>query len=134
MTAGNSPPTRQRTAFYDFTNVSPRYACVTASMPGYHSATSCKQVTSGNLVYNSIALYPNSDFVDAGPAPDAGAPADASPAAADAAMLADAGDGDAGMGGGGGGGCAASGGNGIGAAFALMLLLLARRVRHTRIS
>ena len=120
-------------AMYNFSNVSPRYACVTASMPGYHTATRCQQVTSGQLVYNSIALYPNSLFVDAGPgAPDAGLPADASPAAADAAMLADAGDDDAGMGGGG-GGCAASGGTG--AAFALVLLLLARRVqRRTRSS
>ncbi len=120
--------------FYNFTNVSPRLACATASLSGYHTETSCKQVVSGNLVYNSIALYPNSDFVDAGPgAPDAGAAADASPAAPDAATLTDAGEGDAGMGGGG-GGCAASGGAGAGAVFALALLLLARRGRRARSS
>lgn len=77
---------------YSFTNVSPRYACVTASAPGYRTETSCRQVVSGALTYNSIALYPNSDFIDAAPgAPDASGPADAAPAGPDAGGIADGG-------------------------------------------
>jgi hypothetical protein len=59
-------------AMYDFANVTPRYACVTASYPGYHTATRCVQVQEGMINYDSIPLFPNSDFIDANPgAPDA---------------------------------------------------------------
>ncbi|HUH06111.1 MAG TPA: phosphodiester glycosidase family protein [Kofleriaceae bacterium] len=92
--------------YYAFTMVTPRLACVTASKSGYRTDTRCKQVVSGQMVYNSIPLFPNSDFVDAAPgAPDA--------AIADAGVIADAppaGDGaGADGGGGGGGGCNAAG-------------------------
>jgi MYXO-CTERM domain-containing protein len=73
--------------------VAPRWACVTATAAGYHPASNCRQVGSTEDVYASIALYPDSDFVDAGPtvdAADAGEPADAAPAPPDA-ELADAG-------------------------------------------
>ena len=92
---------------YLFNGVTPRYACVTASKTGYHSDTQCKQVISSEVVYNSIALFPNSDFIDAGPGvPDAGPTADGAPPA-DAAPPADGIDGDAGDGGGGDGCCGA---------------------------
>jgi len=84
---------------YNFSSVTPRYACATASMAGYHPTTSCRQVVAGQLTWNSMALFPNSDFIDASPgAPDArppdaaGPPPDAGPPPSDApANLADAG-------------------------------------------
>ncbi len=72
-------------ALYSFSGVTPRYVCATASKAGYRPETRCKQVTSGNLVYNSIPIYPYSDFVDAAPGapdaslPDAGVVSDAAP-------------------------------------------------------
>jgi len=54
-------------AMYDFTNVTARWACATASLTGYHKATRCVQVMPGTTNYDSIALFPNSDFVDANP-------------------------------------------------------------------
>jgi hypothetical protein len=69
-------------ALYTFPGIPPRSTCATASAPGYHPATQCKQVKSGMMEYNSIALFPNSDFIDAGPgAPDAGPGQDAAPPA-----------------------------------------------------
>jgi len=57
---------------FNFPGVSPRLACVTASLAGYRTETRCAQVIGGELNYASIALYPNSDFPDAGPGgPDA---------------------------------------------------------------
>jgi len=65
-------------AMYDFDNVTPRYACVTASFTGYHTATRCVQVMENTINYDSIALFPNSQFVDANPnAPDASLEPDA---------------------------------------------------------
>jgi hypothetical protein len=58
---------------YTFPGLPPRYTCATASATGYHPGTACKQVLSGMMVYNSIALFPDSDFIDAGPGqPDGG--------------------------------------------------------------
>ncbi|HUS67207.1 MAG TPA: phosphodiester glycosidase family protein [Kofleriaceae bacterium] len=55
----------------------PRWTCVTASKTGYHPATECRQVPSADQIYSSIALFPNSDFIDAGPgAPDGAPPPD----------------------------------------------------------
>lgn len=86
-----------RSKTYDGTNLwtfnaAPRWTCVTASLEGYHPATECRQVPSADQVYSSIALFPDSDFIDAGPGeadggpePDAGDPApeaDGGPAAA----------------------------------------------------
>jgi hypothetical protein len=114
---------------YNFTAVTPRLACVTASASGYRTKTSCKQVVPGETVYNSIALFPNSDFIDAAPgAPDAsvadaGVPSDSAPAS-------DGGRPDSGMGGGGGGICQ-SGGDGD-AGFAILLLAAALVARRRR--
>lgn len=94
--------------YYAFNMVTPRLACVTASKAGYRTETRCKQVVSNQMVYNSIPLFPHSDFVDAAPGTpdaavaDAGVTADARPAA-DGMGGADAGTG------GGGGGCNAAG-------------------------
>lgn len=100
--------------FYTFNNVAPRYACVTASKVGYHTVTQCKQVPSGELTFNSIALFPNSDFIDGGPGPfDASFPdarvnfIDGS-VPRDASVSVDAGSG-------GGGGCSSGGPPGTGA-------------------
>lgn len=107
--------------YYAFTMVTPRLACVTASKSGYRTDTRCKQVVSSQMVYNSIPLFPNSDFIDAAPGtPDA--------AIADAGVAADARPGADGMGGadagtgGGGGGCEAAG---TMPRMGLMLFLLA---------
>lgn len=61
-------------AFYDFTNVTPRYACVTVHKAGFLSKTQCQTVESGIQTYNSVALEPGTDP----PPADAGAP-DAAP-------------------------------------------------------
>jgi MYXO-CTERM domain-containing protein len=72
-----------RSKTYDGDNLwtflaAPRWTCVTASKTGYHPATECRQVPSADQVYSSIALFPNSDFIDAGPgAPDGAPPPDA---------------------------------------------------------
>lgn len=87
-------------AFYNFTNVTPRLACVTVRKPGYRTARKCATVGSGQEEYNSVALVAGMDLPDAG-VPDAGFPDD------DAGVPGDAGEGatgDAGVGGGGGGG------------------------------
>jgi hypothetical protein len=94
---------------YTFTDLSPRYTCATADAPGYHPATACKVVVSGTMVYNSIALFPDSDFIDAGP----DGPPDASlPGTPDAAPQADGGDPGGGDGGPGGDGGDDGGGDG----------------------
>jgi MYXO-CTERM domain-containing protein len=86
---------------YSFLDRAPRYTCATASAPGYHPATACKVVLSGMMVFNSIALFPDSDFVDAGPpgpidagvppSPDAGNPSDGGPGRDGALVDADGG-------------------------------------------
>jgi uncharacterized protein (TIGR03382 family) len=56
----------------------PRWTCVTATKGGYHPGTECRQVPSADQIYSSISLFPNSDFIDAGPgAPDGAPPPDA---------------------------------------------------------
>lgn len=76
---------------YSFATVTPRYACATASKAGYRPETRCRQVVAGELTWNSIPLFPYSDFIDAAPGtpdaspPDATAPvSDASPPPPDA--------------------------------------------------
>ena len=110
-------------------SVAPRWVCVTATKTGYHPNTGCRQVQSTQIVYDSIALYPNSDFVDGGPGgtpdastdlPDAGGPVDPADAAPGHGA-ADAGD----PGGGVGGGCGCrTGGHGSGGPAALGSLFL----------
>ena len=72
-------------------DVAPCWVCVTATAEGYHPGSTCRQARSGEEVYASIALFPNSDFIDGGPGdadagrepidPDAGGRIDAGPAA-----------------------------------------------------
>ena len=75
---------------FQFADLTPRHTCATASHTGYRSVTQCRLIPSGDEIYNSIALFPNSDFIDAGPLPpdaappDARAPTDAAPAQDDA--------------------------------------------------
>lgn len=58
-------------------NAAPRWTCVTATKDGYHPGTECRQVPSADQIYSSIALFPDSDFIDAGPgAPDGAPPPD----------------------------------------------------------
>jgi hypothetical protein len=115
---------------FSFTSVAPHYACVTVSKAGYRTKTQCKQVVSNELVYNSVALFPHSDFVDAAPgAPDAaiadaGPGFDAPPGALDAAG-ADAGDVDPDP------GCTCNGG-GRPVSSALLLLLVVAALRFRR--
>ena len=60
-------------------NAAPRWTCVTATKTGYHPGTECRQVPSADQIYSSIFLFPNSDFIDAGPGdPDGAPPPDAS--------------------------------------------------------
>ncbi len=117
---------------YSFPDLTPRLVCVTASKAGYHSNTQCKQVPSGDLTFNSIALFPNSDFIDGGPGLiDAGFSDARVPV--DAGQVVDGG-GSADAGGGGGDGCsmnAASGGAGELATLLVFSVGLAlRRRRH----
>lgn len=69
-------------AFYNFTNVTPRLACVTVRKTGYLTARKCATVKSGREEYNSVALVAGTDPVDAGvpdapfPEDDAGVPGD----------------------------------------------------------
>jgi hypothetical protein len=123
---------------YSFPDTTPRYACVTAAKPGYHAETRCKQVLAGEVNYNSIALYPDSDFVDAGPgAIDAAVDSDGAAPAADATALADAivPGADAGSGGEPGCACAVRAGasrgpDERGVLFAMALALVDRRARR----
>ncbi len=116
---------------YQFNGVTPRWACVTASKTGYQTKTQCRQVISNDITYNSIALFPNSDFIDAGPGDPDAALFDAGPTI-DAAPPDDGSSVDGG-GGGGGGGCSA-GGSADSAAnpAALLALVLALTLRIFR--
>lgn len=60
-------------AFYNFTGVTPRLACVTVRKDGYQTKTKCETVQSGVPNYNSVSLEPGDDP----PPSDAGVPADA---------------------------------------------------------
>jgi exopolysaccharide biosynthesis protein len=69
------------TALYDFTQVTQRYACVTAKKTGFVTKTQCAQVDGNGITYNSIAMWegvdtPDAGVVDAGveDEPDAGIP------------------------------------------------------------
>jgi hypothetical protein len=113
--------------FYDFTQVTPRLACVTVQAAGYLTVHQCIQVTPGMQTYNSVAMWEGSDPVDAG-VPDAPT------IVADAPTL-DGPLGDAGAmnpaTGTGGGCCQASGDPAPAAAIALALLgLTVRRARR----
>lgn len=109
---------------YNFSMVTPRYACATASAPGYHSATRCQQVASNEIKYNSIALFPNSDFIDAGPgAMDAGS-ADAGIALPDAGPVGDGGGGGDAGDDSGGGGCSCGTTGSAGNLLVILLLLI----------
>ncbi|MEO8703636.1 MAG: phosphodiester glycosidase family protein, partial [Kofleriaceae bacterium] len=64
-------------AFYDFTNITPRLACVTVKKTGFKSKRQCQIVDSGTLSFNSVALeqgvdLPDAGATDAGPGIDAG--------------------------------------------------------------
>ena len=58
---------------YDFANMTPRWACITASKAGYVTKTQCRQVMAGVVTFNSMAMAPESGcpMADAGPRPDA---------------------------------------------------------------
>jgi hypothetical protein len=59
--------------------VTARLACVTVNKSGYVSKTQCKQIESGAINYNSVALYAGVDPPDAGigPGEDGGIGVDA---------------------------------------------------------
>jgi exopolysaccharide biosynthesis protein len=61
-------------AFYNFTGVTPRLACVTVRKTGYKTKTKCETVLSGVPNYNSVELEEGVDP----PMSDAGVPDDAS--------------------------------------------------------
>lgn len=77
-------------AFYNFTNVTPRLACVTVRKAGYLTARKCATVKSGREEYNSVALVEGTDPVDAG-VPDAPVPEDDAGVPGDGAHGGDAG-------------------------------------------
>ncbi len=88
-------------AFYNFTGVTPRRACVTVHLDGYKTKTKCETVESGIQTYNSVSLEEGMD------PPDAGVPDDGGIGPGDAATF-DATHPEAGTGpgfNGGGGGC-----------------------------
>lgn len=59
-------------AFYDFTDVTQRLACVTAKKTGYLTKRQCAQVEGDTMTYNSIAMIAGVDQPDAGVGEDAG--------------------------------------------------------------
>ncbi|MBA2540746.1 MAG: phosphodiester glycosidase family protein [Deltaproteobacteria bacterium] len=71
-------------AFYNFTGVTPRHACVTVKKAGYKTKTQCQTVESGIQTYNSVALEEGMDP----PPNDAGVP-DGPPNVTDAGILDD---------------------------------------------
>ncbi len=80
-------------AFYNFTAVTPRLACVTVKKTGYKTKTQCQAVESGIQTYNSVALEEGEDP----PPSDAGVP-DGPTATGDSGVPGDGGGGDAGIG------------------------------------
>lgn len=70
--------TTDTTGTYDFVGVTPRLACVTVKKAGYLTKTQCRQVESGILSYNSVAMWEGTDTPDAGVGEDAGFGIDAS--------------------------------------------------------
>jgi exopolysaccharide biosynthesis protein len=79
-------------AFYNFTSVTPRLACVTVKKAGYKTKTQCQTVESGIQTYNSVALEPGEDP----PPSDAGVPDGPLPVT-DSGIFGDAAGGDAGI-------------------------------------
>ncbi len=113
-------------AFYNFTGVTPRLACVTVKKTGYKTKKQCQIVDSGIQTYNSVALEEGEDPPPMG---DAGVPDDAGPdePRPDGGVSPDAGD--PGFTGGG-GGCCEAGHRGDGPAILVVLvgfMLLRRR-------
>lgn len=118
---------------YNFAGVSPRYACVTATLDTYRPETACKQVLSGQVNYNSIALYPWSDFPDAGPGGADAAPPDG-PNGPDGGPTGDGGNnagGDGGPGGSDGPGCGCRAAAGPGSWWLAAIVLVALRRRRS---
>lgn len=104
---------------YDFLNVTARLACVTVKKAGYLTKTQCKQVSPGQINYNSVALYAGQDPPDAGVGEDAGI-------GVDAAVVRDAQTGDGGNGlDGPGPGCCDTRGSGPNHGNAALLVLVA---------
>ena len=66
---------------YDFTNVTPRLACVTVRKAGFLTVHQCENVASGDISYNSVALWEGTDAPDAGVLPDGPPGVDAAPGA-----------------------------------------------------
>jgi len=48
--------------------VRPRFACVTATLGGYHPTTECRHVPPGGEIYASLILWPEGEVPDAGSA------------------------------------------------------------------
>lgn len=114
-------------------DVAPRYACATATAPGYAPATQCRQIVSQQTVYGSIYIFPLSEVPDAGPLPpDAALPADAGPIdGADAAAPAGGDAGETGGGGGGQGSCQVAS-SPLGGAWIVLLIALVSAGRRRR--
>jgi len=113
--------------------VAPRWVCVTATAAGYHTGTTCRQARSGEEIYASIALFPDADFIDAGPGqadPDA-APTGEPDAAAPLDAAATGGEVDAGGGArGDSGGCGVAGAGRAGPTGLILAGLILSRVRR----
>lgn len=115
---------------YDFTNVTPRLACVTVRKPGYLTKQQCQTVSAGIQTYNSVVLEPGMDPPPDAGVPDGGTPTDASSGSGGGGFGQDAGT----DGGDPGGGCCGT--NREGPPIAVVLLvgwMLARR-RGTKAS
>jgi hypothetical protein len=122
-------------AMYDFNNVTPRWACVTASLAGYDTVKRCVQLMPNTINYDSIALN-KAGAIDANEGPP-----DARPDAAVVYDGAPGGDGGNPLGGDGGGtsakGCCSASGSTFGAcdpalALGISLVIRWRRRRARR--
>ncbi|MFT3692230.1 MAG: phosphodiester glycosidase family protein [Kofleriaceae bacterium] len=109
---------------YDFTNVTQRYACVTAKKTGYITKTQCAQVTGTGLTYNSIAMWEGVDTPDAGVPMDA--PTDENPDGGSGPH--ETSDGGNAQMGGGGGCCQSSGGTDLSGIVIVALCFMRRRL------
>jgi len=72
--------TTDASASFDFAGVTPRLACVTVKKTGYLTTTQCRQVVTGEVTYNSVALWEGMDPPDAGVRKDAAVYPDATTA------------------------------------------------------
>jgi hypothetical protein len=114
-------------AQYNFTNITPRLACVTVRLAGYRTRTACDTVPSGGIQFESVALEEGVDPPDAGPSDGGGTPADA--ADGDGGISPDGGSGF--VGGGGGGCCGAGNRQPAGVILAGLVGFMLRRRRGT---